>query len=431
MRHLVWVLFAVSATASSTTLREAASKHNLFIGAATNAGYLRNASEPQYKSIEQAQFSITTAENSCKVGPIHPAPDRYDFSGCDAVFDAATSAGQKVRGHNLCWHTQNPGWLNSSLSHDALVSALENHINTVVGHYADRAYAWDVVNEAVSDGPLAWEPTIKTAYPPWMPTVPDFIDRAFIAARAANSSAKLCYNDYGAEVKNAKSDRMYSLITGMQQRGVPIDCVGFQTHTDLSMLNRVASMEANLKRFASLGLEVHITELDVRACDAGSTCDSTALHKQAEVYEALLRMCLGIPQCKVFEMWGFTDRHTWITHQDNPTHKDEMPLPFDGEYKAKPAFFSMLNALTAAPSPSPPSSPKPQHSYQTQTTTCKNASPLSGLIKVTSVAACVAQCDMQPLCVAVDTDGASCYTKSACGGTVGNCQGWCSYMKVK
>lgn len=88
----------------------------------------------------------------------------------------------KVRGHNLCWHQQNPPWLNKSLSHNQLVAALEAHINTVVTHYGTKAYAWDVVNEAVSDGGQG-QPVVKKVYDPWMPAVPDFIDRAFHAAR--------------------------------------------------------------------------------------------------------------------------------------------------------------------------------------------------------------------------------------------------------
>jgi len=232
----------------SDTLRSAAATHDLLIGAATNVGCLANTSEPQYKAIEQAQFSITTAENSCKVGPIHPEPAVYDWSGCDGIFASAESANQKVRGHNLCWHTQNPSWLNSSLSKQELEAALDGHISTVVSRYGTRAYAWDVVNEAVSDGG-AGKPTIKTDYAPWMPKVPDFIDRAFTAARqAAGPDVKLFYNDYGAETEGAKSDRMYELVKGMQSRGIPIDGIGFQTHISNSFL---ASIPSQIRQLSS------------------------------------------------------------------------------------------------------------------------------------------------------------------------------------
>lgn len=345
---LVFALYlATSAHAGSweylPSLADAAKKHGLLLGAMTNVNHLR--SEHAYKTLEQEQFAITTAENSCKVGPIHPQPDVYNFKDCDTVFDTANAAGQKVRGHNLCWHSQNPPWLNSSLSHDKLVSALGSHIDTVVKHYGTKAYAWDVVNEAVSDGGSG-VPTIKTEYPPWMPTVPDFIDRAFHFARQAGGpQVKLFYNDYGAVSMNPKADRMYELVKGLLQRKVPIDGVGFQFHINHNMSFLMPSIESNLKRFAALGLEVQITELDIRACDEWSTCDAAALQNQADMYADLLEICLGIPQCKVFEMWGFTDKYTWLDDFQNPTHKDEMPLPFDKDYAPKPAYHSMMQVL--------------------------------------------------------------------------------------
>lgn len=245
---------------------------------------------------------------------------------------------------------------------------------------------------------------------------------------------KLFYNDYGAETMGPKSDRMYELVKGMLQRKVPIDGVGFQTHVSTSFSSQVSSMETNLKRFAALGLEIHITELDVRACDAKSKCDSVALQKQADTFAALLKMCLSIEKCKVFEMWGFTDRYTWITSFQNPTHKNEMPLPFDKHYAPKPAFKSMLSLLTgAAPPPAPPSPtpPPPPKRYTTQTGPCKNAVAISGKLSVASVAECEAKCDAEPECVAVDTNGRDCYTKRKCDGVVGACSGWCSYKVVE
>ena len=262
------------------------------------------------------------------------------------MFAAAAAAKQQVRGHNLCWHTQNPTWLNNLAGNrSGLIAALDSHIRTVVSHYGERAYAWDVVNEAVSDG-IAGQPLVKPDFKPWQPALPDFIDRAFIAAReAAGPHVKLFYNDYGAEGINPKSDRVLALVKGLQQRKVPIDGVGFQFHINNQYLKNLESIEANLKRFAALGLDVHITELDVRACSDSTPCDEAALQQQAEVYAGLLKICLGIKRCKVFETWGFTDKHTWITHFNNPTGKDEKPLPFDMSYKPKPAFHAMAEVL--------------------------------------------------------------------------------------
>ena len=128
------------------TLRDAADRHGVFIGAATNVEGLTSTTDLLYKAVEQTHFSLTTAENACKVGPIHPAPgpNGYSWAGCDTIFAEAEKANQTVRGHNLCWHNENPTWLNATLTKDELVAALESHITAVIGHYGERAYAWDV-----------------------------------------------------------------------------------------------------------------------------------------------------------------------------------------------------------------------------------------------------------------------------------------------
>ena len=327
------------------TLRGAAAPHGIFIGAATNVAGLESTTEPQYKSVEQAQFSLTTAENACKVGPIHPQRDHYDWSGCDTVFAAAEAANQSVRGHNLCWHTENPGWLtNGNFTPPELSTILQEHITTVVGHYGNRAYCWDVVNEALDDHGL------KPSFP-WYPALPNYLDIAFHAARKAAITAvgpakgldiKLFYNDYSAEGMNAKSDQVYELVKSMKQRNVPIDGVGLQFHWDLHAHTDLQDVAANMKRLGDLGLEVHITELDIKCVPKGSkkACTQELLNAQAQLYADILTTCIHAPACKSFESWGFTDKHTWIGTQ---TH----PLPFDENYKAKPAVAAMINAMLA------------------------------------------------------------------------------------
>ena len=189
------------------TLRQAADKHGIFIGAATNVAGVTSTTEPQYKAVEQAQFSLTTAENACKVGPIHPERNKYSWEGCDTIFAQAKAANQSVRGHNLCWHNENPTWLTSgNFSSSELSQILVQHIDTVVKHYGTRAYCWDVVNEALDANGL------KTSSP-WYPALPSYIDIAFHAARKAGGpDVKLFYNDYSAEGMNAKSEQVQNMI---------------------------------------------------------------------------------------------------------------------------------------------------------------------------------------------------------------------------
>jgi len=172
---------------AGSTLRGAAKKHGLYMGAAINAGNIKDIqNDPQYDTVAGAQYSLATAENrcvlllalllrvlvlvllvllglvvlvlvllilllllllrsfSCKWGPIHPKPNGYDFIGCDTVFNYTQAHKMAFRGHNLCWHNQNPTWLKPSLSAAELTGALTGHIDTVMGHYKGKAYAWYV-----------------------------------------------------------------------------------------------------------------------------------------------------------------------------------------------------------------------------------------------------------------------------------------------
>jgi endo-1,4-beta-xylanase len=267
------------------------------------------------------------------------------------------------------------------------------------------------VNEAVTDDGSAQD-SLKTT--DWYPDVPDYIDVAFTTARKAfGDGVKLFYNDYSADEENMKSDRIYALVQGMKQRGVPIDGVGLQMHIN-GGYSQVDSVKKNMQRFAELGLEVHITELDI----SYSGWSQESEQEQAQIYAALLQACLDVPQCKSFETWGFSDKYTW-------KGSDMHPLPFDANFEAKAAVGAMLNVLKgSAPSPSP--SPTPRQ-YETLTSTCQNAEAMSSLISVASVDECQAHCDATSGCLAFDTNGQDCYTKSHCEGQAGSCSGWCGH----
>ena len=104
------------------------------------------------------QFNSLTPENAMKMGPIHPRENEYYWKDADAIVDFAQTNGLKVRGHNLCWHNQTPRWLfvdstGKNVTKEVLLQRLKDHITTVVNHYKGKIYAWDVVNEAISDSP--------------------------------------------------------------------------------------------------------------------------------------------------------------------------------------------------------------------------------------------------------------------------------------
>ena len=280
----------------------------------------------------------------------------FDYSQCDAVYNFTRRYNMTFRGHNLCWGMYNPGWLeHGGFNATAKRALLVEHATAVASYYGAKAYAWDVVNEAISDSPPY---ALKTNV--WYPDVPDYVDVAFTAARSA-TGAKLFYNDYnvgsmaegafelhpttGARLESGskgKADAMYAMAKDMLARGVPLDGVGFQLHVDHSF-SAFDGVRDNVARFGALGLEVHMTEVDVTCSAGGCTLDD-----QAAVYRGLLGACLANAACKNFESWGYTDKYTW-------KGSGTRPLPFDEQYEPKPAANALLQGLrqTVAPPPTP------------------------------------------------------------------------------
>jgi endo-1,4-beta-xylanase len=313
--------------------------HNIKVGAAADSPYL---SDNNYAAILGSEFSQLQAENEMKFATIHPGVNTYDFSGGDALVSFAQAHTMAVRGHTLVWHNQVPVWVTSGhFNSSQLSTILQGHITTVMSHYAGRVYAWDVANEAFNDDgsmrSTLWydQPGIGSA---GMGT--KYIEQALNWARAADPNAKLFYNDYNAEAMDAKSDAIYSMAQDFKNRGVPLDGIGFQFHIDLTFDDptTLASVASNFQRFAALGLDVHITELDIRLSDSSAA----SLNAQAKLYGEIAAICVQQPACKLFQTWGFTDKYSWI-----PSFYPGMgwALLWDANYQKKHAYASVLNSL--------------------------------------------------------------------------------------
>jgi len=314
-------------------LRSLAQAHGRYIGAAVAPGPL--LSEPLYAETLAREFNMLTPENALKFGRTRPSRERYTFQDADAIVAFAQANRMAVRGHTLVWHEVLPRWLTAGgFTRDELLAILHEHITTVVGRYRGRIVAWDVVNEALgNDG--AWRNTF------WYKTIgPEYVDLAFRWAREADPQARLFYNDYGGEGLGRKSDAVYALVQGMMQRGVPIDGVGLQMHVRSDASPEPAEFAASLQRLAGLGLEVHITEMDVRI--KGRVTEEE-LARQASICKDMLRVCFTAENCRAFVFWGFTDRHSWI-----PKYFPGWgaALPFDEAYRAKPAYRALMEALS-------------------------------------------------------------------------------------
>lgn len=310
----------------SDSLRAAAA--GKLVGTATQMNFLGDG---RYITVMDRDFNYLTAEYEMKWNVMEPAQGVRNFAPGDAIVTHGVGHGMQVKGHTLVWHGSVPSWANGLSAADFRV-AFENHIRAAADHFRGRVFAWDVVNEAIADGGSGLRDTVFR-----QKLGDDYIAEAFRLARAADPQALLFYNDYGGEGSGAKSDRIYDLVSSLRAQGVPIDGVGLQMHISAGSRASDASISANMRRLANLGLLVNISEMDVKINSVPG--DSQArLIAQRSAYHDVVRVCVQEPRCHAVTFWGFTDAHTWLT--------GDQPLLYDAQYAPKPAYYGVLDALT-------------------------------------------------------------------------------------
>jgi len=305
---------------------------NLRLGAAIAPGHLDT--DDRFGEILAREFNALTAENAMKFGNLVREEGIYDFRDADRILEFAKNHGMEVRGHTLTWHQQYPDWLTEErFSPRAIEGILKQHINTVLGRYRGRIHAWDVVNEAFND-----DGTLRDTI--WLRSLgPDYIEKTFRWAHEADPTARLFYNDYGAEGLNPKSDAVYGMTKRLLENGVPIHGVGLQMHLILGVHPSPEEIAENMRRLAALGLEIAVTEMDVRI---PKPVTGEKLREQAVTYAEIAEIVLAEENCNEITLWGFTDRHSWIPRWFPET---DSGLIFDRDFKPKPAYHSLINTL--------------------------------------------------------------------------------------
>ncbi|MFI7500413.1 endo-1,4-beta-xylanase [Streptomyces sp. NPDC049687] len=330
------LLTAPAAQAADTPLRDLGAARGKMIGTAVTGSKLTGT----YGDIAGAQFGSLTPGNAMKWGSVEPTQGSFNWAEADQIVSFAQAHDQQVRGHTLVWHSQNPGWLtNGSWTSAQLGSLLQNHITTEVGRYKGKIAAWDVVNE-----PFNEDGTYRSTL--WYNGLgADYIANALTWARAADPAAKLYINDYNVEGVNAKSTALYNLVRSLKDRGVPIDGVGLQAHLILGQVP--STLQQNIQRFADLGVDVAITELDIRMT---LPSDSTELAQQKADYKAVTAACVAVARCVNLTVWGFTDSDSWV---ESTFPGQGAATPYDANYAPKPAYYGIAEALGDTSTPPP------------------------------------------------------------------------------
>ena len=387
-------LVGVSAGAADkpASLKDTFEEH-FIVGTAVNrsmvtggTGFRRNA-EQSAKDVALAkeQFNQISPENDLKWQLVHPreGKDGFDFGPADAFVNFGLSNKMTVVGHTLVWHSQTPNWVFAGTnpapasatnaapaaantnapgpgrfgrgfgggfggytgpraSREELLERMSNHIHAVVGRYKGKIKVWDVVNEAIADG----GDTNVLRNSLWLQIIgPGFIAKAFEYAHEADPDAILRYNDYGLE-NPAKRRKLITLIKSLQAQKVPVHAIGSQAH-----LITFDTMDQALSEIATLGLPIHITELDVNSAAGGqrgfgadiannaattqgglvSDADKRLADAYAGVFRAFLKHRDSV---KMVTFWGANDANSW--------RAQGKPLLFDGNSQPKPAFDAVI-----------------------------------------------------------------------------------------
>jgi len=364
LSFLLIIIFSCQKSTDSTkpqqvTLKEAFSEAFL-MGTALNEDQIFGRDE-QGKALTKTHFNAITPENVMKWEQIHPEPEMYEFKAADRFVEFGEENDLFMVGHTLIWHSQVPDWVfedeqGNQLSREALLRRMRNHIHTVVGRYAGRVDAWDVVNEALSDDGSYRESR-------WYTIIgQDYLIKAFQFAREADPDAELYYNDYSLELPEKRAGAV-RLVEYLQQHDAPITGIGTQGHFNLKqpVLNEV---EQTITDFANLGIDVMVTEMDIDVLPSAMDNMGADVTASAELQDELNPYENGLPDsvqqqlaeryADLFEIyidhqdaisrvtfWGVTDGDSWKNNW--PVRgRTNYPLLFNRQGQPKPAYDSVV-----------------------------------------------------------------------------------------
>ncbi|KAG8924959.1 hypothetical protein FRC02_010073 [Tulasnella sp. 418] len=316
-------------------LHKLASKKGRYFGSATDA--IWDNDDAAYKAItgDVKEFGLLTPTNAMKWAYSEPNLNEFYYKDSDFTVAWAHNNKQVVRGHTFVWHSQLAPWVEAgNFTAPQLTEIIKTRIENLGGHFKGQLYAWDVVNEAFNEDGTYRETVFYNTLGK------DYIPLALKAARKADPKAKLYLNDYNIDGVGAKSDAYYKLAKDLLRAKVPLDGIGLQGHLITGTLP--TTIAENIKRFADLGLEVAITELDIRH-ELPSTPEKLA--QQAKDYAAVVKACVSNKKCVGVQTWDTSDDVSWIPGVF-PAEGDA--LLFDANKKPKPAYYAVAEALEAA-----------------------------------------------------------------------------------
>lgn len=335
------------------------------IGVAVSAGnetysILRNdANGIAQRAIIEQHFNQMTAGNIMKMSYLHPGIDTFNFTQADALLAYAASHGINVHAHALVWHSdyQVPGWMKNFVGDKAAWSnMMKTHVETISAYYSGKVTSWDVVNEAFEENGNYRNSLF------FQKMGADYIEEAFINARAADPVADLYYNDYNISPGGPKLNAVLAMVDDFQARNIPIDGIGFQMHVYMDWPN-INTIKSSFQAVVNRGLKVKITEMDI---PINNPYDGS--YNYPDNYVSVLTPALAQAQkvryCEIVKaymdvvpaelrggitVWGVWDGDTWLNQVLFNNNHADWPLLFDRDFQPKPALQGVADGLTGQP----------------------------------------------------------------------------------
>ncbi|KAK1545933.1 aldo/keto reductase [Colletotrichum paranaense] len=367
-----WLLLLAwggAASVSAQGLHELAVKSGkLFFGTATDTNLFNDAA---YMAVlnKTGEFGLVVPENSQKWDATEKTQNEFQFTNPDSVRAVAQANKQMMRCHALTWHSQLPQFVSTGTwTPETLTPVIQAHISNVVTHYKGACYSWDVVNEALADNGTLRDSVFSRTLGA------DFIPISFKAAAAADPAAKLYYNDFSLEFNSHKTDGAVKIVQDLKAANVKIDGIGFQSHFQVGKTPSQDTLNKVMTRFTDLGLEVALTELDVRHDKLPA--DDAAIQQQAKDYGTVVKTCVDNAKCVGIVVWEFTDKYSWIPSTFSGAGDACL---FDKDMKPKPAYTAVAAALGGpAVAAAPVAAPAPAAGAQDAEVVLSSGSSESG-----------------------------------------------------
>jgi len=331
-------------------LKQIGARCGLHTGMAAARGTLEKSPQALINFLS-TNFNILAPNGEMKWNVQRPTPNEFNFEDGDWMLDFATEHGMKLRGHNLCWNTGNPRWVQQIVNKSNAEKILTNHITKVAGHYKGKLDSWDVVNEPIA----VWFNKPGGYYAgPWLDALgPQYIDVAFHATAAADPSTLRVINVHHIEQSGDDEPRRACLkmLEDLIKRNVPVQALGMEAHLDANLPVDKESLGSFVKEVRGMGLEVLITELDIN--DAKIDGDAKIRDRVvADYYKHFLDIMLPISNMKRLIFWSLDDQNNWMDYmcpsprwQRNDGTCDHRPSFLDRDLRIKLSYLAVAASL--------------------------------------------------------------------------------------